>query len=50
MEKSDWLIIIVICAFIVIAKEIKACEVKTIYLPDGSMQVCEICNDVVICY
>jgi len=27
-----------------------ACETKTVYLPDGSMQVCEICGDVVICY
>lgn len=27
-----------------------ACETKTIYLPDGKIQVCQVCKDSVICY
>lgn len=27
-----------------------ACETKTVYLPDGKVQVCQVCKDVVVCY
>jgi len=50
MSKNDWIAVIIITALIGFAKVVKACETKTIYLPDGSMQVCQICNDVVVCY
>ena len=48
--KNEWFLAILIGVLIVIAKEVRACETKTVYLPDGTMQVCQVCNDVVICY
>ena len=50
MSKNDWIAVIIITALIGFAKVVKACETKTIYLPDGRIQVCQICNDVVVCY
>ena len=50
VSRNDWIAVIIITALIGFAKVVKACETKTIYLPDGSMQVCQICNDVVVCY
>lgn len=51
VNKNDYAIFIVvlICvvAFISVAN---ACEIKRVFLPDGSMQVCQICETVVICY
>lgn len=34
----------------VIGDWIYACETKTVYLPDGSIQICQVCKDAVICY
>jgi len=51
VKKNDYavLIVVLICivAFIGVAN---ACETKTIYLPDGSVQICQVCKEVVMCY
>ena len=50
VDKNDLIVFIVIVALIAFARYARACETKTVYLPDGTMQVCQVCEDVVICY
>ena len=51
VDKDKYVISIIILlwviAFIGVAN---ACETKRVYLPDGTMQVCQVCKDVVVCY
>ena len=50
MGKNEWLIFVVCILLMLAVKSAKACDTKTVYLPDGSVQICQVCKDAVICY
>lgn len=41
--------IIVLVCLIGFITTVSACDIKRVYLPDGTMQICRVCKDVVIC-
>ena len=49
MSKNDVFVIVIILALVGFSHYIGACETKRVYLPDGTMQICRVCKDVVIC-
>ena len=50
VSKEQWVIVLVILAALAFSKAVRACQTTTVYLPDGKVQVCQVCKDVVICY
>ena len=50
MNRNDLIVFAIIVLLIAFARYARACETKTVYLPDGSIQVCQVCEDVVVCY
>lgn len=49
VDKKDIMVVVIIMALVGFAHYVGACETKRVYLPDGSMQICRVCKDVVIC-
>jgi len=49
VDKKDIMVIVIIMALVGFAHYVGACETKRVYLPDGTMQICRVCKDVVIC-
>ena len=50
VDKKDIMVFLIIMALVGVAHYANACEIKRVYLPDGKMQVCQVCKEVVICY
>lgn len=50
VNKNDIVVFIIIAALVGFSHYVGACEIKRIYTSDGKMQVCQVCEDVVICY
>jgi len=50
VDKKDIMVFVIIMALVGVAHYAGACETKRVYLPDGTMQVCQVCKDVVVCY
>ena len=50
VDKKDIMVLLIIMALVGVAHYAGACETKRVYLPDGTMQVCQVCKDVVVCY
>ena len=50
VSKVEWLIFTIIMVLLIVTKTVKACETVTIHKPDGSIQVCQVCDNQVFCY
>ena len=48
--KTEWVIFIVVVALLITVKTVKACETITIHEPDGTIKVCQVCDNQVFCY
>lgn len=50
MSKVEWFVFVIIMLLLITVKTVKACETVTIHKPDGSIQVCQVCDNQVFCY
>ena len=48
---KGWLVMTsIMISMCLIGDAVHACDTKTVFLPDGKVQICQVCEDAIVCY